>query len=272
VDALEVLRTLRQDESRDRAARVGELRAEVDRIGRKIERAGELRERRRSLDADAALLKTLADHLRANELVAWIQEEALGRLAEDGSHHLSLLSQGRYALRLGSGEATTGGGRAEQDFFVVDHWSADGVRSVKTLSGGETFLASLALALALAERRWRACSSTRASAPSTARASTRWSRPWTLCTADNGWWASSPTCGTSPSGCRPASRSGGPAAPRTPSSSEPARATSIARGRPRRSGGLSPWVHGRATAPVIAFTGATRPAHVPTRGSALHRS
>ena len=72
---------------------------------------------------------------------------ALGRLAEDGSRHLAMLSQGRYALRLGSGEAAEGA-RAEQDFFVVDHWNADGVRSVKTLSGGETFLASLALALA----------------------------------------------------------------------------------------------------------------------------
>ena len=83
--------------------------------------------------------------------MAWIQEEALRRLAADGSHHLALLSQGRYALRLGSGETAGAGARAEQDFFVVDHWNADGIRSVRTLSGGETFLASLALALALAE-------------------------------------------------------------------------------------------------------------------------
>ena len=34
---------------------------------------------------------------------------------------------------------------------MVDHWNADSRRSVKTLSGGETFLASLSLALALAE-------------------------------------------------------------------------------------------------------------------------
>jgi exonuclease SbcC len=151
VDHLETLRATRQDESRDLAARVGGLKAEVERIGRKMERAGELQARKERLDADAALLKTLADHLRANELVAWIQEEALARLAEDGSRHLDRLSQGRYALRLGSGEAAAEGARAEQDFFVVDRWNADGVRSVKTLSGGETFLASLALALALAE-------------------------------------------------------------------------------------------------------------------------
>ena len=151
VDALEARRNDWQGRSKDLAARRGALRGEVERIEEKIVRASELREKKEKLGADGALLKTLADHLRANELVAWIQEEALRRLAEDGSHHLAVLSQGRYRLRLGSGDATAAGSRAEQDFFVVDRWNADGVRSVKTLSGGETFLASLALALALAE-------------------------------------------------------------------------------------------------------------------------
>jgi exonuclease SbcC len=151
VHVLEERRAAAQGESRDVAARLGALQGEVERLGKKIVRAAELRERKVALDADGALLKTLSDHLRANELVAWIQEEALRRLAEDGSRHLALLSQGRYGLRLGSGETAVAGSRAEQDFFVVDHWNADGVRSVRTLSGGETFLASLALALALAE-------------------------------------------------------------------------------------------------------------------------
>ncbi|MGE5126849.1 MAG: SbcC/MukB-like Walker B domain-containing protein, partial [Betaproteobacteria bacterium] len=83
-------------------------------------------------------------------LVAWIQEEALVRLAHEGSRHLSRLSQGRYELRLGAGDAGPLA-RAEQEFCVIDHWNGDSVRSVRTLSGGETFLASLALALALAE-------------------------------------------------------------------------------------------------------------------------
>ena len=151
VEALEARSRELQRRSRELAARRGALRGDVERIEEKIVRASELRQKKEALDANGALLKTLADHLRANELVAWIQEEALRRLAEDGSHHLATLSQGRYALRLGSGDATAEGARAEQDFFVIDRWNADGVRSVKTLSGGETFLASLALALALAE-------------------------------------------------------------------------------------------------------------------------
>jgi exonuclease SbcC len=150
VDVLEACRAAAQRAATELAARVATLRQQAEQLAAKIVRAGELRERRETQEKRAGLLKVLADHLKANELVAWIQEEALQGLAGDASSHLEQLSQGRYALRLGSGGAE-GGARAEQEFSVVDRWNADGIRSVKTLSGGETFLASLALALALAE-------------------------------------------------------------------------------------------------------------------------
>jgi exonuclease SbcC len=54
---------------------------------------------------------------------------------------LEQLSGGQYAL----------GVDEDNEFTVVDHRNADERRSVKTLSGGETFQASLALALALAD-------------------------------------------------------------------------------------------------------------------------
>jgi len=149
-DVLEGLRAVAQGASAEGAAAVATLAQSVQALEKGLVRAAELREKRAGLERDGALHKTLADHLRANELVAWIQEEALQRLAAEGSRHLARLSQGRYELRLGSG-AEEAGAKAEQDFFAVDHWNLDSTRSVKTLSGGETFLASLALALALAE-------------------------------------------------------------------------------------------------------------------------
>ena len=54
---------------------------------------------------------------------------------------LSELSDGQFTLTHDKGE-----------FFVIDHFDADSRRSVRTLSGGETFQASLALALALSEQ------------------------------------------------------------------------------------------------------------------------
>ena len=97
-------------------------------------------EKKQTKDAEAALAQALAQHLRADQFLAYVLEEALRRLAADGSRHLRQLSQGRYSLECEG-----------QEFSVVDHWNADARRSVKTLSGGETFLASLGLALALAE-------------------------------------------------------------------------------------------------------------------------
>lgn len=140
VDGLESRRAALQKEGAALAGTVARLQAEARQIERQIARAAELGERKRALEASAALAQALAQHLRADQFLAYVQEEALRLLAEDGSRHLRTLSQGRYSLVC-----------EEQEFAVLDHWNADSRRSVKTLSGGETFLASLALALALAE-------------------------------------------------------------------------------------------------------------------------
>ena len=67
--------------------------------------------------------------------------EALDRLATGASATLRRLSGGQYSLAID----------ADGEFAVVDHANADELRPVRTLSGGETFQASLALALALAD-------------------------------------------------------------------------------------------------------------------------
>ena len=140
VDALEALRRARDDEATQLARRAARLEAEIEKVEGRIARAAELAQRRKEREARSALYATLAQHLRADQFLAYVQEEALRFLAEDGSRHLNRLSSGRYSLVC-----------EEQEFAVVDHWNADARRSVKTLSGGETFLASLSLALALAE-------------------------------------------------------------------------------------------------------------------------
>jgi len=141
VDALESRNRAIAEELQRLARELAELETTVKTLEQMITRAAELEQERQSSKSSAALANDLAASLRANQFIAYIQEEALRVLAEDGSKHLDSLSQGRYALAC-----------AEQEFSVVDHWNADEVRSVKTLSGGESFLASLALALALAER------------------------------------------------------------------------------------------------------------------------
>jgi DNA repair protein SbcC/Rad50 len=104
--------------------------------------------KRRAMEADVktqrgrvALMSTLARELRADRIVAYLQGEALKLLCHAGSRHLLELSDGRYRLEYPGDE-----------FHVVDGENGDERRHVRTLSGGETFLASLSLALALAEQ------------------------------------------------------------------------------------------------------------------------
>jgi len=133
---------------------IGAARADATRIEEGIAQAKRLRAEEKALRETAETAKQLAGLLRADRFQAYIQRAALKTLAEDASRHLRLISENRYELDL---EETPEGRdsayrRESQEFVVVDHWGELDRRSVKTLSGGETFLASLALALALAER------------------------------------------------------------------------------------------------------------------------
>lgn len=90
----------------------------------------------------ADLAHELARLLNANHFEKWVLDEAVAVLVEGATELLLDLSGGAYSLGLDD----------RANFLVVDHRNADEVRPARTLSGGETFLASLALALALADQ------------------------------------------------------------------------------------------------------------------------
>jgi exonuclease SbcC len=113
----------------------------VERIRDAIETRTALAAEVEELRARGRTFRSLAGELRADHLVAFLQSEALQVLAAAGSERLATLSDGRYRLVC-----------EDDEFSVVDTWNGDERRSVRTLSGGETFLASLALALALSEQ------------------------------------------------------------------------------------------------------------------------
>ncbi|GBD12668.1 Nuclease SbcCD subunit C [bacterium HR24] len=120
--------------------RLGALETEAERLERDLDRAARLREEAEKARRRASIARALGDILRSDRFQAFLRREALALLAQDGSRHLEELSRGRYSL------AVQGDG-----FIVLDHWNGDEGRPAHTLSGGETFLASLSLALALAE-------------------------------------------------------------------------------------------------------------------------
>jgi len=110
---------------------------------RDLAAAESLRAELSAVESRREVARSLATHLDARHFEKWLLDEALAALAEGATEVLATLSGGQYALRV---DGKSGG------FFVVDHRNAGELRSARTLSGGETFLASLALALALADR------------------------------------------------------------------------------------------------------------------------
>ncbi len=134
---------LHQAQERETAVNqdIGASRTRIDQIKQNIALAEELRTRERQHNEAARLAKDLATVLRADGLPAFVRESAMQTLANGGSTWLRKVSMGRYDLKVKG-----------QDFGVADLWNAGEERPVQTLSGGETFLASLSLALALAEQ------------------------------------------------------------------------------------------------------------------------
>jgi exonuclease SbcC len=100
----------------------------------------------------ARQLADLAGGLGGNQykmtLSSFVLAARLEEVAAQASKRLATMTAGRYTLV--HTDARRGGGRAGLGLLACDAWTGQD-RDTSTLSGGETFLASLALALGLAD-------------------------------------------------------------------------------------------------------------------------
>lgn len=127
-----------QDARVEAHARAERAAERVDSLSKQIARAKQLGKRERQLKDEQALFLQLKDDLTEKNFINFLLEDRRRLLSELASVQLHDLT-GRYRFD-DAGE-----------FNIVDELDADKVRDVGTLSGGEMFLASLALALGLAE-------------------------------------------------------------------------------------------------------------------------
>jgi exonuclease SbcC len=122
-------------------AQLERARGERTRVAAAVETAERLRTEIRDDEALADTATRLGLHLGTRRFEQWLLNRALAQLVADASVRLRELSSHAYSLEVDESGA----------FQVVDHRNADELRSARTLSGGETFLASLSLALSLAD-------------------------------------------------------------------------------------------------------------------------
>ena len=109
-----------------------------------------------SLDARWTWMKPLYDTANGTlagkervSLETYVQMTYFDRILSRANAHLMRMSGGKYDLKRREGAAKLNT-QSGLELDVIDHYNGS-ERSVKTLSGGETFLASLSLALGLSE-------------------------------------------------------------------------------------------------------------------------
>ena len=123
-------------------AEAATLRARQRELGQLAARAPQLARAKRELERRRRHLERLVEDLRDSRFLKYMLAGKRAQLAELGGERIRELTGGRFGFSPGD------------RFEIVDFGASDPelrVRGSDTLSGGETFLASLSLALALAD-------------------------------------------------------------------------------------------------------------------------
>lgn len=121
------------------------LEDQVERMKKRLERSKRMLEELANHEEDLRTYSQLAGDLRSDKFQAYVLEEAFTELVQGASARLLSLTGERYSLLFKDG-----------GILVVDNDNAGETRISDTLSGGETFLTSLSLALELSDQVQRA--------------------------------------------------------------------------------------------------------------------
>lgn len=134
-----------ETEKSDLDKKIYGLTEELKQLRERLEKGKELRGQLRNAKSRYHVYQTLESDLRSDRLQAYMLDETFHELISGGSERLMELSSSRYAMAY-----------RDEKILVLDQDHAGEARLSSTLSGGETFLASLALALELSSQVQRA--------------------------------------------------------------------------------------------------------------------
>lgn len=155
-EAIRVLEPMHQasgDRIKDAEETIKRLSARLSELKTLLEKDRQTREKRDVLVASRAKLqvevdryKRLMEVLGQEDLRTYVLSLVEAALIKQTNHELQKLCGGRYEVLHNAKK-----GKMAPEFWVIDRWRDGMTRKVVTLSGGETFMVSLAMALALAE-------------------------------------------------------------------------------------------------------------------------
>ena len=121
---------------------IGAQHRALEEMERKLEEVKNLIITRKKVEHKLGLLKELDNLIQGNKFVEYVAMKQLKYISMEASKRLKDITRGRYALELD----------ADGAFVMRDDFNGGTRRETNTLSGGETFLTSLCLALALSSQ------------------------------------------------------------------------------------------------------------------------
>ena len=123
----------------------------LDKIAENSRRAAGAEERCKEINALALTASGNVGKGKAKvELETFVQMSLFDRILRRANKRLEIMSGGQYDLKRSDAGASGSRSQSGLDLDVIDHYNGS-VRSVKSLSGGESFLASLSLAIGLSD-------------------------------------------------------------------------------------------------------------------------
>ena len=125
----------------DKNREVGKLTEMVKNLRHDLEQRVKLEEIHKNLDLRAENIRTMKSLFKASGFVNYVSSVYLQNLCNAANERFFQLTRQRLSLEI----------NPDNSFQVRDFMNGGKIRSVKTLSGGQTFQAALSLALALAD-------------------------------------------------------------------------------------------------------------------------
>jgi exonuclease SbcC len=116
----------------------------VEQLREKQERWNELQKQKAAVEKRKSLAEELGSLLRGRKFVSFLAQEHLRDMTLEASYQLGRLTGQRYALELAK--------EKDCEFVIRDDYNGGARRMINSLSGGEVFMTSLALALALSSK------------------------------------------------------------------------------------------------------------------------
>lgn len=126
----------------EKTSQIAITKNQLEQMEEKLKERKRLVQKQKELDYRWGLLDELDKLVQGNRFVEFIAMYQLQYIAKEATKTLKEITRGRYALELDD----------EGNFIMRDDFNGGTRRNANTLSGGETFLTSLALALALSSQ------------------------------------------------------------------------------------------------------------------------